>query len=47
MSLCKSSGLGIFAVICLLVETSGSAHAQCNLFFGLWVPVRWKDIREE
>jgi probable HAF family extracellular repeat protein len=28
----KSSGLAIFAVGCLLGETTGSAHAQCNSF---------------
>ena len=31
MSLCKSSGLAIFAVVCLLGETTGSAHAQCDI----------------
>jgi probable HAF family extracellular repeat protein len=29
VSLCKSSGLGIFAAVCLLGETTGLAHAQC------------------
>jgi uncharacterized membrane protein len=32
MSHWKASGLAIFAVICLLGETTGSAHAQCNSF---------------
>jgi hypothetical protein len=30
MSYWKSFGLAIFAVFCLLAETTGSAHAQCN-----------------
>jgi hypothetical protein len=30
MSYWKSSGLAIFASVCLLGETTGSAHAQCN-----------------
>ena len=30
MSFCKASGLAIFAVVCLLSETTGSAHTQCN-----------------
>jgi probable HAF family extracellular repeat protein len=29
MSPCKASGLAIFAAVCLLGETAGSAHAQC------------------
>ena len=32
MSHWKSSGLAIFAVVCLLGKTTGSAHAQCNSF---------------
>jgi len=32
MSLCKAFGLGIFTVVCLLGETTGSLHAQCNSF---------------
>ena len=35
MSLCKTSGLAIFAVICLLGATTGSARAQCFLFEGV------------
>ena len=31
MSHWKSSGLSIFAIVCLLGETTGSAHAQCQL----------------
>jgi probable HAF family extracellular repeat protein len=30
MSLCKRFGLAIFAAVCLLAETAGSAHAQCT-----------------
>ena len=30
MSFCKASGLAIFAVVCLLSETIGSSHTQCN-----------------
>ena len=29
MSHWKSSGLAVFAAVCLLGETTGSAHAQC------------------
>jgi uncharacterized membrane protein len=32
MSLCKASGLAIFAAVCLLGVTTSSAHAQCNSF---------------
>jgi probable HAF family extracellular repeat protein len=32
MSLCKASGLGIFAALCLLAGITGSAHAQCDSF---------------
>jgi uncharacterized membrane protein len=32
MSPWKSSGLAIFAVVCLLGETTGSAHAQCDSY---------------
>ena len=28
----KAFGLAIFAALCLLGETTGSAHAQCNIF---------------
>src|SRR6516225_11798473 len=28
MSLCETSGIAIFAAVCLLGETAGSAHAQ-------------------
>ena len=31
MSLCKTFGLAIFAALCLLDETAGSAHAQCAI----------------
>src|ERR1700687_109319 len=30
MSFCKSFGLALFAAVCLLGETAGSAHAQCG-----------------
>ena len=32
MSLCKTFGPAIFALVCLLGETTGSARAQCNSF---------------
>lgn len=35
MSLCKGLGLAILAAVCLLGETTGSAHAQCNSFLTL------------
>src|ERR1700693_3190886 len=33
MSICKASGLAIFAAVCVLGETTGSAHAQCMSSF--------------
>jgi hypothetical protein len=41
MSLYKSSGLGLFALVCLLGETSGSAHAQCNFSNGTSCATEW------
>jgi probable HAF family extracellular repeat protein len=40
MSLCKSSGLAIFAAACLVGETTGPALAQCDF---LQCPTEWSD----
>jgi probable HAF family extracellular repeat protein len=45
MSLFKSSGLAIFAAVCLLGGIAGSAHAQCNPFPNFVCATEWSDGR--
>ena len=45
MSLRKTSGLAIFAVVCLLGEATGSAHAQCTLSSGAQCATEWSGGR--